>query len=159
MGKPLTKWLKKLYEPAVMRVAISKRLGSSPAIVSSSEYGHSANMERIMRAQAYQQGQDEFSMRAMKILEINPRHPFINKLLDGCPPEKEEDDAEPFKVSEETEDSAWMLLDMASLSGGFQVVDGTAHSKRMNKFLRSSLGVDSDDLEDEVDPPEEEDDE
>merc|ERR1712137_1102933 len=129
MGKPLTKWLKKLYEPAVMRVAISKRLGSSPAIVSSSEYGHSANMERIMRAQAYQYGQDDFSMRAMKILEINPRHPFVNKLLEGCPPEEEklekkeedtkEDDqkeeAESFEVSQETEDAAWMLLDMASL--------------------------------------------
>jgi heat shock protein beta len=64
--KPLTKWLKKLYGPAVMRVAISKRLGSQPAIVSSSEYGHSANMERIMRAQAYQTGND-FMMRAMKV--------------------------------------------------------------------------------------------
>lgn len=65
--KPLTKWLKKLFGTSVMRVQISKRLGSVPAIVSSSEYGHSANMERIMRAQAYQWGQDEFSMKAMKV--------------------------------------------------------------------------------------------
>jgi len=157
--KPLTKWLKKLYGPAVMRVAISKRLGKAPAIVSSSEYGHSANMERIMRAQAYQHGQDEFSMRAMRILEINPRHPFIVKLLEGSPPEKEEEGEEPFNVTEETEDAAWMLLDMASLNGGFPVTDGAAHSKRMSKFLQSSLGVENSSLEDEIDPPEDDEDE
>lgn len=65
--KPLTKWLKKLYGPAVMRIAISKRLGKQPAIVSSSEYGNSANMERIMRAQAYQTGQSNMMSRAMKV--------------------------------------------------------------------------------------------
>merc|ERR1712137_444332 len=155
MGKPLTKWLRKLYGPAVMRVAISKRLGSSPAIVSSSEYGHSANMERIMRAQAYQHGQDEFSMRAMRVMEINPRHPFIAKLLEGSPPEKEEEGEDPFEVSADTEDAAWMLLDMASLNGGFAVNDPVEHSKRMNKYLQSTLGVESLGLEDEIEPPEE----
>jgi heat shock protein 90kDa beta len=64
--KPLTKWLKKLYGSNIMRVSISKRLGKQPAIVSSSEYGHSANMDRIMRAQAYQSGNDNM-MRAMKV--------------------------------------------------------------------------------------------
>lgn len=64
--KPLTKWLKKLYGPSVFRVLISKRLGTHPAIVSSSEYGHSANMERIMRAQAYNPDKQSFN-RAMKV--------------------------------------------------------------------------------------------
>ena len=64
--KPLTKWLAKLYGSDVFRVVISKRLGSHPAIVSSSEYGHSANMERIMRAQAYNTGAQNV-MRAMKV--------------------------------------------------------------------------------------------
>jgi len=70
--KPLTKWLKTLYGPAVMRVSISKRLGSQAAIVSSSEYGQSANMERIMRAQAYQSGQDNMN-RAMNVRNCNRR--------------------------------------------------------------------------------------
>eukprot|EP00545_Synedropsis_sp_CCMP1620_P004810 CAMPEP_0119007710 /NCGR_PEP_ID=MMETSP1176-20130426/3192_1 /TAXON_ID=265551 /ORGANISM="Synedropsis recta cf, Strain CCMP1620" /LENGTH=815 /DNA_ID=CAMNT_0006959909 /DNA_START=112 /DNA_END=2559 /DNA_ORIENTATION=- len=153
--KPLTKWLKKLYGPAVMRIAISKRLGTQPAIVSSSEYGHSANMERIMRAQAYQMGKDDFMMRSMKVLEINPRHPFIIKLLEGSPPAKEEEDAEPFVISPDTEDAAWLLLDMGSMNGGFPLNDPEAHSKRMTKYLQSSLGVESLDLEAEIDPPEE----
>jgi heat shock protein beta len=154
--KPLTKYLKKLFGSNIMRVAISKRLGNSPAIVSSSEYGHSANMERIMRAQAFNHGQDEMQMRAMKILEINPRHPLILKLLSGCPPEKEEEDAEPFVVSKEIEDAAWTLHDMALLSGGFPIEDGNGHTARLISYLKSSLDLDSLKLEDEIDPPVEE---
>jgi len=157
--KPLTKWLKSLYKGSVSRVSVSKRLGSAPAIVSSGEYGHSANMERIMRAQAMQHGQDQHSMKAMKILEINPRHPLILKLLEGCPPEKDKDaeDEDEFVVSEETIDSAWVLHDMATLSGGFPLQDPDEHSKRMMKFLQSSLSVESLELEAEIDPPVEDD--
>jgi len=160
MYKPLTKWLKKLYGPAVMRVAISKRLGNQPAIVSSSEYGHSANMQRIMEAQAYQSGQNNMMMQAMKVLEINPRHPFVSKLLGGCSsPEKEEDDEveeEEFVVSQEVEDAAWLLLDIGSMNGGFAVSDVKKHTERVSKFLQSSLSIESLSLADEIDPPEEE---
>jgi heat shock protein beta len=153
--RPLTKWLKKLYGQSFMRVSVSKRLGSTPAIVSSSEYGHSANMERIMRAQAYQAGVEENPMmRSMKIFELNPRHPLVLKLLEGCPPEKEEE--EPFVVSPEVEDAAWILHDMAMLNGGFQLPDTDGHTKRMTQYLQSQLSVDSLDLAAEVDPPEEE---
>lgn len=155
--RPLTKWLKKLYGQSFMRVSVSKRLGSTPAIVSSSEYGHSANMERIMRAQAYQAGvEDNPMMRSMKIFEINPRHPLVLKLLEGCPPEKEEEGAESFVVSKEVEDAAWILHDMAMLNGGFQLTDTEGHTKRMTQYLQSQLNVDSLDLAAEVDPPEEE---
>mmetsp|Transcript_4195 Transcript_4195/g.6540 ORF Transcript_4195/g.6540 Transcript_4195/m.6540 type:complete len:807 (-) Transcript_4195:4929-7349(-) len=155
--KPLTKWLKKLYGPAVMRIAISKRLGKQPAILSSSEYGNSANMERIMRAQAYQTGQSNMMSRAMKVMEINPRHPIVTKLLDGCPPEEEEEGSD-FVVSTETEDAAWLLLDMGALNGGFEINDVKAHNDRLTKFLQSSLSIESLALEDEIDPPEEEED-
>ena len=154
--KALTKWLKKLYGPSVMRVVISKRLGSAPAIVSSSEYGHSANMERIMRAQAFNHGQHEFAMKAMRIFEINPRHPLVNKLLEGCPPEDEDDS---FVVSEEVKDAAWLLHEMALLNGGFPLDDPEGHSKRITKFLQASLQVESLALEPELglaDLPEEE---
>jgi len=153
--KPLTKWLKNLYGANVMKISISKRLGTAPAIVSSSEYGASANMERIMRAQAFQNQQD-FMSRSMKILEINPRHPFISKLLEGCPPEEEEEGAEPFKVSNDLIDSAWMLYDMALLNGGFPIENTDAHTRRMTRVLKSQMGVESLALEPEIDPPVEE---
>jgi HSP90 family molecular chaperone len=164
--KSLTKWLKNLYGASVMKVSISKRLGRAPAIMSSSTYGSSANMERIMRAQTFQTGGEMgFMNRAMRVFEINPRHPFILKLLDGMEPEKDEDDAdiedgeenEPFKVSDELVDAAWMLHDMALLNGGFYLEDTKGHTKRMTRVLKSQMGVDSLSLADEIDPPEEDD--
>jgi heat shock protein beta len=138
--KPLTKWLKKLYGMSVMRVAVSKRLVSTPAIASSAEFGHSANMERIMRAQAYSHGQDDFAMRSMKIFELNPRHPLVLKLLEGAPPEEDADD---FKVDPQIEDAAWILHEMALLNGGFPLSDPEAHTRRMMRFMQSQLGVES----------------
>jgi heat shock protein 90kDa beta len=148
--KPLIKWLKKLYGTNVMRVVISKRLGSAPAIASSSEYGHSANMERIMRAQAFNHGQQEFSLKAMRIFEINPRHPLVVKLQEGCPPEDADDS---FVVAEEVIDAAWLLHEMALLGGGFPLSDPEGHAKRIIKFIQSSLNVESLQLEPELDLP------
>jgi heat shock protein beta len=151
--KPLTKWLKKLYGASVMRVVISKRLVSAPAIASSAEFGHSANMERILRAQAYSHGQHDFSMRSMKIFELNPRHPLIVKLLEGTP--SDEEGAEEV-VDADTENAAWLLHEMALLNGGFPLTDPEAHTQRMMKFVASSLGVESMELEAEPDLPVEE---
>merc|ERR1712176_1474912 len=160
-----------LFTDTVLRVQVAKRgLGSTPAIVTSSDYGSSANMERILRAQAFQSG-DEVSTRSMKILEINPRHPIVLKLLEGAPPEEkkkkkkedgdydaeEEEEEAPFEPTQETIDAAWMLHDMAMLNGGYHIKDVAAHSVRITKFLQSQMSLENLDLEDEIDPPEEED--
>jgi heat shock protein 90kDa beta len=146
-----TKALKKLYKNTVTRVQVAKRsLGSVPAIVSSADFGNSANMERVMRAQAFQQGADPMQIQAMKIFELNPRHPLVTKLLAGVP---EDDDA---ALPQETIDAAWMLHDMAMLNGGFPIVDPDAHNKRLLKIMTSQLGVESLDLQPEIHPPVEE---
>merc|ERR1711862_413719 len=116
-------------------------------------------MERIMRAQALQHGQSPGSMGAMKILEINPRHPLVLKLLEGCPPEKKDDDDEPFTVSSEVLDSAWMLFDIATMNGGFSIVNPESHSERVTSYIQQALGVESLELEPEIDPPIEDEDE
>lgn len=150
--KPLTKWLKKLYGSSVMRVSISSRLGSTPAIVSSSQFGQSANMERIMRAQTLTHDTSSPGGMSMKVFEINPRHPLVLKLLEGSPDE----DDESATPASDVEDAAWILHDMAMLNGGYPISDTLAHAKRMTKFMQSQLGVDSLKLEPEIDPPEEE---
>jgi heat shock protein 90kDa beta len=156
---PLTKWLKKLYGNTVLRVQVAKRsLGSVPAIVSSSEYGNSANMERIMRAQAFQHGVDPSGMMSMRVFEINPRHPIIIKLLEGCPPENEKEGDEAFQVSQETVDAAMMIHDMAMLAGGFPINDFKGHNRRLAKVLKEKMGLESLKLEPEIDPPIEDDD-
>merc|ERR1712161_175364 len=149
--KPLTKYLKKLFGSDVSRVTISKRLGRAPAVVSSNEWGNSANMDRIQRAQAFAHGvAPGESTIPTGILELNPRHPFVVSLLETLP---EDEDAE---VPGEVKDTAWILLDMATMSGGFAIRDLKRYSARMSRVLKSNLGVESMDLADEIDPPEEE---
>jgi len=149
--KPLTKFLKKLYGSDVSRISISKRLGKAPAVVSSSEWGQSANMDRIQRAQAFAHGVSPGESKLPTgIMELNPRHPFINNLLESLP--EDEDD----EVPEELKDTAWILLDMATMSGGYTIRDPKKYAARMTRVLKSNLGVESLDLAEEINPPEEE---
>eukprot|EP00536_Pseudo-nitzschia_multiseries_P007423 jgi/Psemu1/324747/estExt_fgenesh1_pg.C_1750023 len=152
--KPLTTWLKSLYGASIMNVKVSNREMSAPAIVSSAEYGHSANMERIMRAQAYGHGQTEFAMRSMKVFEINPLHPMIIKLLESAPPKDADND---FKPSKEAKDAALFLQEMALLNGGYPIENPQGHSKRILTFLQSQLGLESLKLEEHAELPVEED--
>lgn len=155
--KPLIKWLSGLYGRSIMRVTMAKRgLGSIPAIVTSSEMGQSANMERIMKAQAAQQGVSVPQM-SFKVLELNPRHPIVTQLLEAAPPDEKGDDEEGFKVPEENIDAANLLLDMALLNGGYPVKDVNAHNKRLTKVLQARYGLESLELEPQLNPPVEDD--
>lgn len=155
---PLVKYLKKAYGSAVMKVVVSTRLEKTPAMISASQYGNTANMERLLKAQAYQHGgvgDVEQRSKASRIFEINPRHPVITELLDLVPP-LEDDDDDPFVVLDSTRDSIWLLHDVALLNSGFTISNTKSFSKRMTRVLKGQLNLDSLMLEDEVDPPEEE---
>jgi heat shock protein beta len=161
--KGLIKFMNKFYGKAITKTKVSTRLGNAPAIVSSSEYGHTANMERIMKAQAFAHGAREMQMQSIKTLEINPRHPFIDALLAQVPPEIEDNEFEwsPEKFKElvpiETRDALWNLLDTALLNGGYPISEGKAFSMRMLRSIKRNLGVESVDLLEEINPPVEED--
>jgi heat shock protein beta len=77
--KALTTWWKDVLGSDVIAVKVSNRLAKSPAIVVTGQYGWSANMERIMKAQALT-GDDKSYMKGQKTLEINPRHPLVQEL-------------------------------------------------------------------------------
>ena len=155
--QPLTKWLRRLYQGSVVRVQVAKRsLGSMPAVVTSSDFGNSANMERIARAQAFQHGVDPKSLMSIKILELNPRHPIVKKLLEEAPSEDADSEADK-EIAQSTVDAAWMIHDMAMLNGGYPIADPKAHNQRLTKVLQAQFGLESLKLEPEVDPPVEED--
>lgn len=154
--KPLTKFLKDTFATGVSRVSISKRLENSPAIVSSGQYGHTANFEKIIAMQAFQHGGG--SPPTERILEINPRHPFcvtLNEMV--SPPEDHNEDDAAYLGSPEAEDLAWILYDMATLKSGFDLTNSTNYGARMLRLLQKQLDIDSMDLEEEIDPPIEED--
>merc|ERR1712154_230934 len=81
----LTSWLKDLFGSKVSKVEVSLRLQDSPLIIATTKYGHSANMERITRGQAF----GKTSGRASKVVEINPRHPIMKKMKDAITKDKE----------------------------------------------------------------------
>uniref|UniRef100_A0AAQ4NV75 Endoplasmin n=1 Tax=Gasterosteus aculeatus aculeatus TaxID=481459 RepID=A0AAQ4NV75_GASAC len=129
--EPLTTWLKDKIEKAV----VSQRLTNSPCALVASQYGWSGNMERIMKAQAYQTGKDistNYYASQKKTLEINPKHPLIKQMLN-----KVHDDAEDQTAS----DLAVVLFETATLRSGYQLADTKAYGERIERMLRLSMNV------------------
>lgn len=144
--RPLSKFLNQFYTPHIMTVKVSQRLGSSPAIVSSGEYGASAYQAKILSYQAFKHGGPDFSANSFKTLEINPRHPFMVKLLSDIPPDVD-------SVPLEIKDTLWNLLDMALVNGGYDILDPKSYAKRMLRTIKDDLDVESTKLEPEIDVP------
>merc|ERR1712187_1080778 len=143
----LTTFLKDTYGKTVEKVAISNRLQNTPCVLVTSQYGYSANMERIMKSQAFSDAKKSSYLFSQKTMEINPRHPIIrelNKRVSG--------DGD---VSDEVKDLALVLLDTALLNSGFHMEDSKDFSARMYRVMKSGLGLASLDLHehDEI-PPE-----
>jgi len=145
--KPLTKYMKDLFSTKVAKVTISQRVEKSPSVIVTSQYGHTANMERIMRAQTFADNDNIKSMAAQKTLELNPRHPIIvelNKLVVESPEEQS------------TKDMAFLLYDTALLASGFAHEDTEGFSARVSRTLANSLNLKSMELVEEMEIDEEE---
>lgn len=135
--KSFIDWLKKLYEPKVTKVALSMRLEDTPMIIPTTKHGQTANMARIMSGQTMSKGA---RTSAMKVVEINFRHPVIKKL-------KEKVDAlEEDEEDKQLEDYANMLYDVALVNSGFMMTpeEITLFSERLQAMVRSGLEVSKD---------------
>ncbi|CAH0476339.1 unnamed protein product [Peronospora belbahrii] len=142
----LTSALKKLYGDKISRVTMSQRVVKSPAVMVTSQWGASANMQRIMKAQTFAKG-ERMPMQGVgsAILELNPRHPIISKLDELMTSDPE---------NEEIKDLAWLLYDTALVNSGFDLVDTNHFSSRIHRIMRSSMGIESLELEPEIEVPE-----
>lgn len=150
--QPLTDWWRKLLSEHVDSVQLSQRLVQDPIVIVSSESGHSANMERISKAQAYtNQGSSSPHSNSKKIVEVNPNHPAIQELLQRV---KEDPDTE-------TEELAKVLYEAALVNSGYSIQDINQFSKRFYRLYNSALGISRDapvteyevELDDEEDKP------
>ena len=82
MYKPLTEWMKKVLGKEVEKVTISNKLDDDPCYILTSQYGYSAQMEKINKAQAFANQEKAASyMLAKKTMELNPHHPVIKEML------------------------------------------------------------------------------
>lgn len=148
--KPVTKYLKDLLAGKVSKVTVSQRVEKSPSVIVTAQYGHTANMERIMRAQTLSNPEVLKAMQASKTLELNPRHPIVIELNNLV---KNEPD------SQHTKDVAYLVYDAALLASGFWHDDIDAFTDRMYKSIAKNLELKSLDLADELQVAEEEEEE
>jgi len=131
----LCKVMKEILDKKVEKVVVSNRLVSSPCIVTS-QYGWSANMERIMKAQALRDTSTMGYMAAKKHLEINPDHPIVSTL-------KDKSDAD--KNDKSVKDLSLLLFETSLLASGFSLEDPTSHANRIHRMIKLGLGIDDDD--------------
>merc|ERR1712224_242643 len=157
MYKPLTDWWKEkltdLTEKGQMKdagvkvekVEISKRLTDSPVVVVTSQFGYSAQQEKVMKSQAFQNKDQMSSMAGRKTLEINANHPVIVDLLSKVKASK--DDAVAL-------DTAQVLFQTALIESGFDIADPSTLVNRVYRLIAKELGVDPDAPLKEVEVPE-----
>ena len=128
--------IKDILNENIEKVVVSSRLTDSPCVLVTGEFGWSANMERIMKAQTLGNNQmSSMSMMSKKTLELNPYHPIIKNLKEQVEPNKS------FK------DLVWLLYDTSLLASGFSLEEPTKFSNRIHRLI--NLGLDLDDGSDD----------
>merc|ERR1712164_38018 len=157
MSKPLTDWWKETLtnftEKGAMKdagvkiekVEISKRLTESPVVVVTSQFGYSAQQEKIMKAQSFQNKDQVSMMSGRKTLEVNPNHPVVVDLLAKVKSDKEDSAAK---------DTAQVLFQTALIESGYEITDPSALVNRVYRLMSKELGVDPDAPIKEVEVPE-----
>jgi len=134
----LCKVMKDILDKKVERVVVSSRLVSSPCCIVTSQYGWTANMERIMKAQALRDTSTMGYMAAKKHMEINPDHSIIENLRQR---------AEADKNDKSVKDLVMLLFETSLLSSGFSLEDPQVHAVRIHRMIKLGLGIDEEEME------------
>jgi molecular chaperone HtpG len=134
----LCKVMKDILEKKVEKVTVSNRLVTSPCCIVTSEYGWSANMERIMKAQALRDSSTMGYMAAKKHLEINPDHAIMKQLCSRVDADKND---------KTVKDLVALLFETALLTSGFMLEDPGTHSERIYRMIKLGLAIDEDEEE------------
>jgi molecular chaperone HtpG len=138
--EPLCKVMKDILDKKIEKVLVSNRLVSSPCCIVTSQYGWSATMERIMKAQALRDTSTMGYMAAKKHMEINPDHPIIKALKAKVDQDKND---------KSVKDLVNLLYETSLLASGFALELPQQHADRIFRMIKLGLGIDEEDATEE----------